>query len=128
MSTISIEPLLRYSRRETPLCRCRTKMLMPFSLNFSPKLLFNGATTSFCNFKPQHFLTIQASSTDSALLETFKSTDVFFKEIFPLTRTQTVLSFSLPYLFIHIRAIFINTYVYDFTYMPLFMRVFVFGC
>ncbi|KAJ9172160.1 hypothetical protein P3X46_015432 [Hevea brasiliensis] len=90
MSTVTIEPLLRYLRRERPLCRCRTKILKPSSLNFSPKLLSNGANTSFCNFKPRRPHIIRASSTDTALLETFKSTDGFFKETFPLTLTQMV--------------------------------------
>ncbi|KAF2299582.1 hypothetical protein GH714_038260 [Hevea brasiliensis] len=89
MSTVSIEPLHRYSHREKPLCRCRTKILKPSSLNFSPKLLSNG-TTIFCNFKPPRVHTIRAGSTDTALLETFKTADGFFKETFPLARTETV--------------------------------------
>ncbi|KAK3223107.1 hypothetical protein Dsin_010132 [Dipteronia sinensis] len=94
MSTLTtIEPLLHsYYRRERLRCRPKTKVfLMPNYLNYSLKSVSNAGRFS-CNFKK--FQRIKASSSsstaDTALVETFKSADVFFKETFPLTRTETV--------------------------------------
>lgn len=108
MSTVAIEPLYRYSPREKPLCHCRAKILKPSSLNFSPKLLSNGIT-SFCKFKPHRAYTVRASSTDTALLETFESSPSFFKETFSLARTETV---STSILLIRICNISIDVYAY----------------
>ncbi|KAF5746683.1 alpha-amylase 3 chloroplastic [Tripterygium wilfordii] len=94
MSTVTTEPLLRYSRTQRhPRLRPRnSRLLNPASLNFRSKtveLLSNGA--SFCNFKPRHRVQpVRASSADAAVLDTFQSADVFFKETFSLIRTQRV--------------------------------------
>ncbi|KAE8023319.1 hypothetical protein FH972_009029 [Carpinus fangiana] len=90
MSTVCIEPLLRRCCREGPRCGPKSKAFKPCSWNCSTnhKLVFQAR--SFCNFGPPkvHALRVRASST--ALVETVESTDVFFKETFPLKRTETV--------------------------------------
>ncbi|KDP21224.1 hypothetical protein JCGZ_21695 [Jatropha curcas] len=90
MSAVAIKPLLQYSRRERRLASCRTKILKHSSLNFYSKLRFLSNGHCNCNFKPSRSLTIRATSIDTALVETFKSSDVFFKETFPLKRTEMV--------------------------------------
>ncbi|EEF42189.1 alpha-amylase 3, chloroplastic [Ricinus communis] len=92
MSTLTVEPLLRFSGREKSLPIGSRKILKPSSLNFSKKLLLSNGS-SFCNFKrsPPLSHTVRASSTtDTALIETFKSADVLFKETFSLSRTETI--------------------------------------
>ncbi|XP_038693855.1 alpha-amylase 3, chloroplastic-like [Tripterygium wilfordii] len=92
MSTVTTEPLLLYSRTQRlPRIRPRNSHLLnPPLLSFRSKtikLFSNGA--SFCNFKPhQRAQPVRDSSTDAAVLNTFQSTDVSFKETFRLTRTQ----------------------------------------
>lgn len=90
MSTVTIEPLLHGYRRENLNHGHRTKILLkPNLLNYSFKSVSNAGW--FCQFRKLH--TIKASSstsTDTALVETFDSGDVFFKESFPLKRTETV--------------------------------------
>ncbi|PQQ08678.1 alpha-amylase 3 chloroplastic [Prunus yedoensis var. nudiflora] len=91
MSTVRIEPLLHYYRRGKPSYRRPSKSFKLSSLNALPKkLVYNGR--SFCNFEPPtpRALTLRAASTDAATVETFESTDLFFKETFPLKRTEVV--------------------------------------
>ncbi|BFG16618.1 hypothetical protein CerSpe_028920 [Prunus speciosa] len=91
MSTVRIEPLLHYCRREKPSYRPPSKSFKLSSSNALPKkLVYNGR--SFCNFEPPtpRALTLRAASTDAATVETFESTDLFFKETFPLKRTEVV--------------------------------------
>lgn len=103
MSTVTIEPLLRYSRRENPVFRRRIngfKPRQPQVYCFSKrKPLTNGATFC-CNVKPRsrlHAVRAATSSTDTPLAETYESTNensngnaVLFKKTFPLTRTETI--------------------------------------
>lgn len=96
MSTVRIEPLLHYYRREKPSYRSPSKSFKLSFLNALPKkLVYNGR--SFCNFQPPtpRALTLRAASTDAATVETFESTDLFFKETFPLKRTEVV--WALPF-------------------------------
>ncbi|KAG2702261.1 hypothetical protein I3760_06G081800 [Carya illinoinensis] len=91
MSTVSIEPLLHHYVRGGVKYGPKSKTFKPCYFNCSPnrKLLFHAP--SFCNFRPSSFHALRASSsTDTALVETLESADVFFKETFPLNRVETV--------------------------------------
>lgn len=111
MSTVTIDPLLHHCRRESPGIRLKTKLLKLSSLDYSSKLIFNGCSSSsnLFSFKPKRLLSIRAASTSVA---SFQSTDIFFKETFPLKRTETVLT-PLHVMRVHIQ---ICTYLYLYLY------------
>lgn len=92
MSTVSMEPLLHHSVRESVRCAPKSVTFKPSSLSCSTnrKLVFHAR--SFCNFRPSNNVhALRASTTtDTGLAETVESTDVFFKETFPLKRMETV--------------------------------------
>lgn len=96
MSTVSIGPLRHYhSVRENPGCGLKSKAFKPCSLNYCSQpsastLVFHAR--SFCNFRlPKKHQAIRATSTtDANLVQTFESAELFFKETFPLKRTETV--------------------------------------
>ncbi|XP_061989795.1 alpha-amylase 3, chloroplastic [Rosa rugosa] len=88
MSTVSIEPLLHHHcRRGNSRHRSTPKLInLSSSLSAFPKKVeFRGR--SFCNFRHPTALTLRASSTDTAVAAT---TAPFFKETFPLERTELV--------------------------------------
>ncbi|POO00017.1 Glycoside hydrolase [Trema orientale] len=99
MSTVSIEPLIHHCRRATsssypyppPSTRFSSS---PFHSSYLKKLLSShshGRRGFFCNFNPPpRPLPLRASSTDTAFVETSESSDVLFKETFPLKQTSTV--------------------------------------
>ncbi|KAF3431413.1 hypothetical protein FNV43_RR26144 [Rhamnella rubrinervis] len=90
MSTISIEPLLHHCGRQTPRLCPRSKLFKPCSFScYSNKFVSHGRSF-FCDFKPPKALPIRATTTFTAEVETFDSTDVLFKETFPLKRTEMV--------------------------------------
>ncbi|XP_010551510.1 PREDICTED: alpha-amylase 3, chloroplastic [Tarenaya hassleriana] len=110
MSTITIEPFLHHCcRRQSPRISRGARDFRPCSLSlrgcFTSKTLLSngrsiaagagardraGAFTSFGlrSLKRWRFVTIQASSTDAAVMET--SDDVVFKETFPIKRIEKV--------------------------------------
>ncbi|XAR65154.1 Alpha-amylase [Bertholletia excelsa] len=88
MSAVALEPLLHHCRREHPEIRPNFKKAKAFSLTCAPRQIFYGASS--CSFRPFRALPVRASSVDAALVETFESTDVVFKETFPLKRTEKV--------------------------------------
>ncbi|KAB1207337.1 Alpha-amylase 3, chloroplastic [Morella rubra] len=91
MSTVSIEPLLHHSVRENVRCGPKYKAFKRCSLNCSPNHKLNFSARSFCNFRPPKAYALRTSAaTDTTLVETVESTDVFFRETFPLKRTETL--------------------------------------
>ncbi|GMN20622.1 hypothetical protein TIFTF001_043132 [Ficus carica] len=94
MSTTTIEPLLHRCRRETSTFRSGSKRFRPSSLpGFPRRLGFHCWRSFFCEFKPPHrplLLRAVASSSVAATVEAFESSDVFFKETFPLKQTSLV--------------------------------------
>ncbi len=104
MSTVSIGPLRHYhSVRENPGCGLKSKAFKPCSLNYCSQpsastLVFHAR--SFCNFRlPKKHQAIRATSTtDANLVQTFESAELFFKETFPLKRTETVRILLLHFL------------------------------
>lgn len=110
MSTVSIGSLQHHSLRENPKYSPKSKAFKPCSLNCSlptqtqararaqaqaqAKLFFHSRR--FCNFfrapKHSHVVVVAkaASTTETAVVQTFESADLFFKETFPLNRTETV--------------------------------------
>ncbi|KAL5759601.1 hypothetical protein ACOSP7_018121 [Xanthoceras sorbifolium] len=92
MSTVTtIEPLLHsYYRREKLCCRPKTRVfLRPNCLNYSLKSVYNAGRFC-CKFKKLQRIKASSSTADTALVQTLESADVFFKETFPLRRTETV--------------------------------------
>ncbi|XP_023928051.2 alpha-amylase 3, chloroplastic isoform X1 [Quercus suber] len=98
MSTVSIGSLRHHSLRENPKYSPKSKAFKPFSLNCSPqtqtqtqtKLFFHSRR--FCNFrapKHSHVVVKAASAAETAVVQTFESAELFFKETFPLKRTET---------------------------------------
>ncbi|KAJ8760839.1 hypothetical protein K2173_021877 [Erythroxylum novogranatense] len=94
MSTVAIEPLLHYFRRETTGLRCRGQAVRSCSLNCCSPKKFLSYRASYGNLRlGRTRSSVRASSPgDTALVETpeFTSDGVFFCETFPLTRTETV--------------------------------------
>ncbi|CAK9172203.1 unnamed protein product [Ilex paraguariensis] len=92
MSTVAMEPILRHSHRKTAKIRINSGKIPPSSLNYTLRPLSNGK--SFCNFRPHKpplAITLRASSvSDTAVVETSKSADVFYEETFPVKRTEKV--------------------------------------
>ncbi|KAA8529464.1 hypothetical protein F0562_033737 [Nyssa sinensis] len=88
MSTVALKPSLLHCRRENPKFRLNSKKAKSSSLNYTLKPFSN--CRSFCNFKSSASLPIRASSSDTAVVETFESADVLFKETFPLKRIEKV--------------------------------------
>ncbi|GKV22435.1 hypothetical protein SLEP1_g32309 [Rubroshorea leprosula] len=98
MATVSIDPLLQNPR----LLSCPTpaaKVLLTISCSFTSsvnsrnrKQLLPRLVVSSCNFKSRrriHAVRASSSSVDAALIETFESaTDIFYKETFPVKRTE----------------------------------------
>lgn len=59
-------------------------------MSFSPQYRFGGGRLG-CSKPPRKPLAVRASSSGAAaVVETFDSTDVFFRETFPLDWTDTV--------------------------------------
>ncbi|KAJ8773734.1 hypothetical protein K2173_006384 [Erythroxylum novogranatense] len=95
MSTVAIEPLLRYSRRERAGFRCRPKIPSPCSVNFCSLTKLSPVLASFCSLRLSSTThAVRASSSaDTALAETLEgstSDGVCFRETFRLPRTETV--------------------------------------
>ncbi|XP_048318274.2 alpha-amylase 3, chloroplastic isoform X1 [Ziziphus jujuba] len=92
MSTVNIKPLLHHCRRENPKPSYRSKLFNPCSFDcYSSKKFVSHGRSFFCDFKPPKSPPpIRATSNVTAVVETFESTDVFFKETFPLKRTELV--------------------------------------
>lgn len=91
MSTVSMEPLLYRSVRESVRYAPISRTFKPSSWSCSTnhKLVFHAR--SFCNFRSSNVHALRASTTtDTDIFETLESTDVFFKETFPLKRKETV--------------------------------------
>ncbi|KAF5449701.1 hypothetical protein F2P56_030118 [Juglans regia] len=91
MSTVSMEPLLHHSVRESVRYALKSRIFKPSSWSCSTnhKLVFHAR--SFCNFRSSNVHALRASTTtDTDLVETLESTDIFFKETFPLKRMETV--------------------------------------
>ncbi|XP_024021365.1 alpha-amylase 3, chloroplastic isoform X3 [Morus notabilis] len=93
MSTITIEPLFHHCRRETSRFSHGSKQFKPCSWSCFPKKFdFHGRKTFFCDFKPHRrpLLVRAISAPGKAAVEAFESSDVFFKETFPLKQTSVV--------------------------------------
>lgn len=90
-SVTTIEPLLHSCYgRERPWCRPKTKVFLRSNgLNFSSKSVFNGGRFC-CRFKKLQRIKATISTADAALVETPESADLYFKETFPLLRTEMV--------------------------------------
>ncbi|XP_030543703.1 alpha-amylase 3, chloroplastic [Rhodamnia argentea] len=93
-SAFSTEPLLHHGFREISRSRFRSRTPTPpppASLSCAPKPSFRHARRS-CGFGPRRggALRARASSSGAAVVEAFESTDVLFKEAFPLRRNETV--------------------------------------
>ncbi|KAM0987281.1 hypothetical protein ACFX13_011636 [Malus domestica] len=92
MSTVRIEPLLHHYRRQKPSHRLPpSKHPLKLSSSFTafPKKLVVSNGRSFCNFQPPT-LSVRAASTDTATVEATEFADAFYKETFPLKRTEVV--------------------------------------
>lgn len=92
MSTVSIEPLLyQFVRGRSHGSGHKSKVLKPCLLSCSSNHNLVFRARSFGSFRSPKLHVLRASATtDTALVETFESADVFFKETFPLKRTKTV--------------------------------------
>nr|XP_011463100.1 PREDICTED: alpha-amylase 3, chloroplastic isoform X2 [Fragaria vesca subsp. vesca] len=92
MSTVSIEPLLHHCRRGNSRHRSASssKLIKLSYLSAFPKKVEELRGRSFCNFRRPTPLTLRASSADAAVAATFESTKPFFKQTFPLERTELV--------------------------------------
>ncbi|TQD80504.1 hypothetical protein C1H46_033920 [Malus baccata] len=100
MSTVRIEPLLHHYRRQKPSHRpppSKHPLKLSSSFTAFPKKLVVSNGRSFCNFQPPT-LRVRAASTDIATVETSEFADAFYKETFPLKRTEVVCAFFPPFL------------------------------
>lgn len=89
MLTVHIEPLVHHYLRETPKLHLRSKLWSPYSL-CSPKKFVSHSRNLFCDFKHPRALVVRANSNAAAIVETFQSTDLFFKETFHLEQKLMV--------------------------------------
>ncbi|XP_031402932.1 alpha-amylase 3, chloroplastic isoform X2 [Punica granatum] len=86
MSTVSIEPLIHHHQREIRRFRFKSSAFGPAPLSCRPKSRCDGGR--LCSFKsPRRALAVVRAA---AVVETFDTTDVVFRETFPLEWTDTV--------------------------------------
>lgn len=97
MLNVSIEPLVHQYLREYPKHHLRSKLWSPCPFNCSPKKLVFHGRSFFCDFKHPRPLVVNANSNAAAIVETFQSTNLLFKETFPLEQKLVVwISFLIP--------------------------------